>query len=269
MAPSPSLNNRALGKGMTLRLKRWLLPESSRNHQTYGALLRRYVSPCVRWLDASSTGQTFGENSDDFENRLRHVARQVIGVEINRRSRLKQHNVEDRVCAGLEALPFRDRSFDLVTYDIGFERRGNPRASLAELTRVLKPQAVLVVRSASTLNYEVLINRILRKIFLSRFAGKIGFLVKWRAVSDSSPSVRRANLTNELPRMLAELGMQTEQVRALSRAELFSRSFAPVALLELLLVRTTQAKAFQGLGSEVLIVGHMREIRPTTERLAA
>jgi len=268
MAPSPSLYSRALGRRMTARLKDWLLPELVSNQEVYGNLLKNYVSPCVRWLDAGCGWRILGEDLEKLENRLRDVARQVVGVDVEMRSLVKHRSLFDRVRAELGSLPFADHSFDLVTCNMVVEHLKDPRAVFAELTRVLKPQGVLIVHTPNSQGYAVAANRMLQKILPDRMRVKVARLSERRAASDFFPTFYRANSLPELRKLFREFGLQTEQATTMAAPQPFFRFFAPLALLEMFIMRATIAK-FQDYGADIVMVGRLRETRSLLHRMAA
>ncbi|HKS75828.1 MAG TPA: class I SAM-dependent methyltransferase [Terriglobales bacterium] len=253
---------------MTAALKQRLLPGFISNQQVYGNLLRRYVSPCVRWLDAGCGWRILGEDLEKLEDKLRDVSRQVVGVDLEMRSLRKHRNIADRVCAKLGTLPFADNSFDLVTCNMVVEHLTDPRAVFAELTRVLKPQGVLIVHTPNSKGYAVAANRILQKILPDRMRVKIARLAERRAASDFFPAFYRANSLPELRKLFSEFGLQTEQATTMAAPQPFFRFFAPLALLEMFIMRAT-IERFQDYGADIVMVGRLRETRALLSRMAA
>lgn len=269
MAPSPSLYSRALGRHMTERLKRWLLPRLAWNQQTYGDVLRGYVSPRVRWLDAGCGRRLLGADLEKLEDGLRNAARQLVGVDVERRSLSKHRNLFDRVCAGLDALPFRDRSFDLVTCNLVTEHLADPRAAFAELTRVLKPGGVLIVHTANVRNYAVVVERLVERALPDRVRLEMGRLSKERGIRDRFPAFYRANSLGKLQSLFTEFGLQMEQARMLAAPQPMFLGFAPLALLELLVMRATSGERLRDFGAGILIVGRLRRVPSVLEKVAA
>lgn len=269
MAPSsPSLYSRALGRRMTARLRSSFLPELLSTRQVYGNLLRHYVSPCVRWLDAGCGWQILGDDLEKLENKLRDVARQVVGVDLEMGSLLKHRNRVDRVCAELGTLPFAEHSFDLVTCNMVVEHLADPRSTFAELTRVLKPRGVIIVHTPNSQGYAVTANRMLKEILPDRIRVKLASFAERRATSDFFPTFYRANSLPELRKIFSEFGLQTEQETIVTAPQPFFKFFAPLALLEMFAMRATMAK-FQEYGADILMVGRMREARSMPSRMAA
>ena len=102
-----------------------------------------------------------------------------VGVDLDMDS-LRDSTETVRVRANVESLPFPDGFFDLVTSNMVFEHLANPLAALAEANRVLAYGGVLIIHTASSLHYELLIGRFLSSILprktyvklVSRYTGR-------------------------------------------------------------------------------------------------
>lgn len=250
-----SLWNRYLGRRMTGRLRRKILPDLVWNQEVYGNLIRRYLKRDMAWLDAGCGWRMLGEDLEPLEDALLNTAGLVVGVDIERQSLSKHRNIFCRVCSALDALPFAERSFDLVTCNMVAEHLSNPHQAFAELRRVLKPNGVLVVHTPNTLNYLVKANQLFKKVVPHSLLVKIARLSDGREPSDFFPTFYRANSVRKLRQLFSDVGLDTEEVRVLTAPQPFFRFFAPLAFLELLLMRATMGRTFRGFGADILIAG--------------
>lgn len=222
----------------------------------------------MAWLDAGCGWRMLGEDLEPLEDALLKEAGLVVGVDIERQSLSKHRNIARRVCATLDALPFAERSFDLVTCNMVAEHLSDPQQVFAELCRVLKPSGVLVVHTPNSLNYLVKANQIFKKVVPPALLIKIARLSEGREPSDFFPTFYRANSVRKLRQLFSEVGLDTEEVHLLTAPQPFFRFFAPLAFFELLLMRATMGKTFRGFGSDILIAGRVREVNRQTSLAA-
>ncbi len=242
-----------LGKRMTQRLLKLILPDLVWNQEIYGAWLRRYVSKDVKWLDAGSGWRILGEDLDKIEDELVASVSTVVGTDLTLDSLAKHRNIQQRVCASLDSLPFADGSFELVTCNMVVEHLPDPRTSLQELTRVLSPNGVLIIHTPNTLSYPVFLNRTVVKFLPRSLVMRLIRVTENRPESDVFPTFYRANSLNKLRQIGRDLHLVEESSRVLTAPQPLFRFFAPVAFLELLLMRATMSRAFRGFGATLLV----------------
>jgi ubiquinone/menaquinone biosynthesis C-methylase UbiE len=242
-----------LGKRMTRRLLKLILPDLVWNQEIYGAWLQRYVSKDVKWLDAGSGWRILGEDLDKIEDNLVASVGTVVGTDLTLDSLAKHKNIRQRVCASLESLPFAGGSFDLVTCNMVVEHLPDPLSSLQELTRVLSPNGVLIIHTPNTLSYLIFLNRTVVKILPRSLVLRLIRATENRPESDVFPTFYRANSMKKLRQLGRELNLVEESSRVLTAPQPVCRFFAPVALLELLLMRATMTRPFRRFGATLLV----------------
>ena len=242
-----------LGKRMTQRLLKLMLPDLVWNQEIYGAWLRRYVSKNVKWLDAGSGWRILGEDLDKIEDELVATAGKVVGTDLTLDSLAKHRNIQQRVCASLEALPFAGGSFDLVTCNMVVEHLPDPLTSLQELTRILSPNGLLVIHTPNTWSYLVFLNRTVAKLLPRSLVLRVIRASENRGESDVFPTFYRANSMKELRQLGREVGLAEVSSRVLTAPQPVCRFFAPVAFVELLLMRATMARPFRRFGATLLV----------------
>ncbi len=112
--------------------------------------LRRTSARRLRQIEALAPGRgrllDVGCSKGHFLEAAKAVGWEVVGVEVNRRAvEEAQARGLDVRCGELAEQAFADASFDVVTlYDV-LEHTRDPRATLAECHRVLRPEGLLVV----------------------------------------------------------------------------------------------------------------------------
>ncbi len=242
-----------LGKRMTQRLLKVLLPDLVWNQEIYGAWLQRFVSKDVRWLEAGCGWRILGEDLEKIEDALVAGAGMVVGSDLTLNSLTQHRNIQRRACASLDFLPFASGSFDLVTCNMVVEHLPNPLASFREMTRVLSPNGVLILHTPNTLNYLIFLNRTVAKILPRGFVLWVIRSSENRPESDVFPTFYRANSLEKLREIGRELSLIEVSSRVLTAPQPVCRFFAPLALFELLLMRATMSRPFRRFGATLLV----------------
>jgi ubiquinone/menaquinone biosynthesis C-methylase UbiE len=119
---------------------------------------------------------------------------------------LRDSNEKIRICADVESLPFPDGTFDLVTSNMVFEHLDNPLAVLREANRILGYGGVLLIHTASSLHYELLIGRFLSSILPRKtYVGLVSHFTG-RKAEDIFPTRYLANTRSKLSRAASTAG---------------------------------------------------------------
>lgn len=227
------------GRQMTLRMDRIILPRLRWNQEVYATWLESHVNKTTRWLDAGCGRRLLPPDFEALEHELTREARLVIGVDLNVKSLQRHRTLFHRTCASLEALPFQDESFDLITCNMVVEHLPNPSQTFRELGRVLCPNGVLLVHTPNVWNYAVCLARMLKKVAPERILIR---MIKWseeRQDADIFPTFYRANSRASITARLGLLGFSCEQHEMLVGPQPICPFFAPAAFFELLLMRAT------------------------------
>ena len=186
-----SLWDKWLGRKLTWRLQRRVLPDLRWTQEIWSEAIRSYLASPVRWLDAGCGWRLLGKNLDPLENELVARAGIVVGVDLDL-SHLRKHlNISRRICASLDSLPFTDGSFDLITCNMVLEHLPAPSAVFRELSRILAPGGTLMVHTPNTRNYLVFANILAKKILPRSLVLKL--VHDNRSADDIYPTYYRAN----------------------------------------------------------------------------
>lgn len=251
--------SQVLGRHMTWRLMRVLLPNLKWNQEIYGNVLGRFVDPQVKWLDAGSGWRLLGEDLDNLEDELVSKAGAVFAVDIDADSMTRHRNILHRVCGSLNALPFPDNTFDLVTCNMVVEHLPEPLVCFREATRVLVHGGVLIVHTPNTRNYLVLAKLLLDRIMPRRLMLKLVQASDDRQEKDIFPTYYRANSIPTLRRMFHQLHLRLESVRVLTAPQPYFLFFAPLAFVEILAMRASMSSKFSRFGATLLAIARREE----------
>jgi ubiquinone/menaquinone biosynthesis C-methylase UbiE len=260
----PSAWNKWLGRKVTWRLQRRILPDLRWNQEIWGETIKQHLAHPVRWLDSGCGWRLLGKDLEPLENELVSLARTVVGADVDLSHLGKHINISKRTCASLAALPFSDASFDLITCNMVVEHLPDPMPIFREISRVLAPGGVLLVHTPNTRNYLVFANIVAKKILPRSLILK---LVKdGREADDIYPTYYRANNADRLRTLGESVDLQSESVRFLSHPHPYSRFFAPAAFFELLLMRSLMTRPLEGFAAAILMV--YRKPRSESARVA-
>jgi len=243
-----------LGRGMTRRLMKWILPDLIWNQRIYGTTLEKYVSRQTRWLDLGCGWRLLGKDLEPIEDGLVAAAKSVVGCDMDFHNLKKHRNIKKRALGSADDLPFRDGSFDLVTCNMVVEHFRDPEKGFSEMARVLSPGGYLIVHTPNLLNYAVFLNHTLMRwlprksvLALIQFADK-------RKEDDIFITFYRANTARKLARVCGEFGLKEESHRWLTPPRPFLSFFAPLALIQIVLMRMTMSRYCRRFGATILMV---------------
>ena len=241
-----------LGRKVTRRLQRRLLPHLRWNQEIWGETIRQYLTHPVRWLDAGCGWRLLGQDLEPLENELVTLARIAVGVDLDFPHLGKHINMSLRVGASLGSLPFSNAAFDLITCNMVVEHLPAPFVIFQEMSRVLAPGGTLLVHTPNTRNYLVFANILAKKLLPRSMVLKL--VRDNRAADDIYPTYYRANNARALRNLGESVDLQPESVRFLTQPQPYSRFFAPAAFFELLLMRATMTRPLDRFGATIVMV---------------
>jgi ubiquinone/menaquinone biosynthesis C-methylase UbiE len=241
-----------LGRQMSLRLERAILPDLRWNQEVYATWLRGLVTETTCWLDAGCGRRMLPPDFEALERELVGKAKLAVGVDLNVGSLRRHKTLSHRTCASLEGLPFPDSSFDLATCNMVVEHLPDPPRTFRELGRVLRPNGVLLVHTPNVWNYAVCLARVLKRFLPEPILLR---MIRWsekRQDTDIFPTFYRANSRASITSQLRRLGFSCEKYEMLVGPQPVCPFFAPAAFWELLLMRATTWPALQSFATTML-----------------
>ena len=241
-----------LGRQMSLRLERVLLPGLRWNQEVYATWLQSQVNETTRWLDAGCGRRLLPPDFEVLERELMNGARLAIGVDLNVDSLRRHKTLSRRMCASLEGLPFPDNSFDLVTCNMVVEHLPDPSRTFREFGRVLRPGGVLLIHTPNVWNYAVCLARVLKKIVPARILVRMISWSEERHDADIFPTFYRANSRSLFTSQLDRLGFFCQRYEMLVGPQTICRFFAPVAFCEVILMRATMSRALRSFATTMI-----------------
>ena len=242
-----------LGRRMSLRMERALLPGLRWNQEVYAMWLQKCVGENTVWLDAGCGHRLLPPDFEILERELIRKTKFVVGVDLSVDSLQKHKTLASRSSALLEDLPFRDHSFDLVTCNMVVEHLPDPSRTFREFGRVLRPGGFLLIHTPNVWNYAICLARLLKKLVPGRILIKAISWAEERGDADIFPTFYRANLCSSITSQLHRLGFSREAYAMLVGPQTICRFFAPLAFCELLWMRATMWRAFRSFATTMLL----------------
>ena len=242
------------GRRMTRRLMRWILPDLMWNQEIYGQTVRRHIDNKTHWLDLGCGRRILGNDLEKLEDEMVATAASVVGCDMDAEGLRRHRNIQKRVLASIDELPFPGAAFNLITCNMVVEHLSNPARSFAEIVRVLSPGGTLIVHTPNLLNYMIFANHTMGRIVPWKLRLRLIESAERRSGKDVFPTYYRANTFSSISRIGAKLGLQVRSRRMLTPPQPFFGFFAPLAFFQILLMRLMMSRYFRAFGATMLIV---------------
>ncbi len=243
-----------LGRRMTRRMMKLILPDLVWNQEIYGTLVRRHVNKDMKWLDVGCGWRILGKDLEPIEDDLVANAGVVVGCDLVLENLTKHRIIQNLVLASADNLPFPDAAFDLITLNMVVEHLDNPAKTFCEMARVLSPGGQLIIHTPNLLNYAVFLNHTIARILPRKFVLRLIKLAERRREEDVFPAFYRANTVRRLSQICSRFGLKEQSCRILTSPQPFFIFFCPLALPQILLMRLTMSKYFRKFGATILMV---------------
>ena len=157
--------------------------------------------------------------------------------------------VHYKIYGNLEALPFPNGSFDVVTANMVVEHLDHPAQVLTEVKRLLSPNGKFFFH---TPNLKCVMMRIATRLPQS-VTNVMALLLEGRKAEDVFPTRYRMNTRADIERLAAEAGLEVERIQVFSSAAV-TALLGPVAIVELLYMRWIERPGFEDLRSNLMVI---------------
>lgn len=254
---------RCLGAGAYPFLARWLDPSRQYSQVVYARLLPKLVQDGDAWLDAGCGHQVFKLGAIREETEIVARTGLAVGCDLSWQALRAHRSLKGRVCTDLSRLPFASETFHVVSLNYVAEHLEEPEKVFVELSRVLRPAGVLIVVTPNALGYFARLARLGRKLLPGSLVRSFVLLREFRSAEDIFPTFYRANTRDDLLRQVTEAGLAEEDFRMLRDPAIFN-FIAPLAAVELLLVRLLSLVGFRKLPGGTMIGVYRRSRAPLT-----
>jgi SAM-dependent methyltransferase len=214
------------------KLERIICPGLKSSQYAYYEALGPYLESRPAWLDLGCGHQMFAQWMSREQDHSIRRAGSIVGMDYDHASLRKNTAIRLKSAGDVRSLPFRDRSFDLVTANMVVEHLDDPAASLAEIRRVLRPGGVFIYHTPNYWSYWVF----LCSLIPDRVKVRLIRLLDGRRAEDVFPTRYRLNTPRATARLAEQAGFQVRELGLVSTSA-GAALIPPLAVLELLLIR--------------------------------
>jgi ubiquinone/menaquinone biosynthesis C-methylase UbiE len=231
------------------RLEKIFYPRLRYSQYHYYETLKRTIPKSCDWLDLGCGHQMFATWMTGEERELAQRSRRLVGIDLNWEGLRKNLAVSDRVFGNMETLPFHANSFDAVSANMVVEHLPNPERVLAEVHRVLRPGGIFVFHTPNVRCFMMSIASRMPQTLKNFLAA----VLEGRKEEDVFPTCYRMNTPAAIRRYAGQSGFSVQELQAVSTSAI-TALFGPVAIVELLYMRTLEAPWLAGLRSNLIAI---------------
>lgn len=219
------------------RLQHRITPGLPYSQTVFERSLFSYAANARRWLDLGCGHRLLPEWRGESEAELVRKPQLLVGLDADFPALRRHRSIEHRCLGDISALPFPDRSFDLVTANMVVEHLADPGAQFREVARVLMPGGLFVFHTPNARSYVTMLARMLPDGVKRTLAG----VMEGRTAADVYPTYYRANRASSIERVAAQSGMSVQAMEFVLSSPAFS-VFPPLLMAELLWIRQLQRR---------------------------
>lgn len=220
-----------------VKWQRRIVPGLKDSQYLYVDKLLTVVNAESYWLDLGCGHRIVPAWTGFDETILSGRAGFLVGVDRDLESLLRHQNLDAKVIADIDALPFRPGTFNLVTANMVVEHLQEPSANLREIARVLQPGGAFIFHTVNILHYNAFISWLLPQSIKVRL---VNFLEN-RHAKDIYPTHYHLNTQRSISKVAPDAGFETPEVEMVnSSAETIM--LGPIVIVELLLIRILNLK---------------------------
>lgn len=229
-------------------LERRIAPGVRYAQGDYEERLDESVAVGCRWLDLGCGHQLLPGWRAKQERELTARPSCLVGLDPEFAAVARHQTIPSRACGDAGALPFRDESFDLVTANMVVEHLKDPSLQFAEIARVLRPGGRFLFHTPNAGGYPTLMARAVP----DALRGMAARIIERRPSEDRFPTFYRANSPTTITRAAEAAGLRVEEIRFVRSNAMFW-FLPPIAVVELMFLRTLGRKRFAGLRPNLIV----------------
>lgn len=223
-----------------------LVPGLTTSQHAYYLKLRE-LAPRKIWLDLGCGHQVFAEWMEKEQAEVLASCREVFGIDLDWAGLKGHQGIRNKVFGDLGALPFADASVELVSANMVIEHLESPVDVLKEVYRCLRPGGQFVFHTPNFHGWATRVSNSLPETFKKRLI----WALERRKEEDVFPTHYRLNTAEQIQNLAAEAKLKVDEIKLVSSSAV-TASFGPLAIPELLYIRTLQAEKNAGLRSNII-----------------
>lgn len=220
---------------------------------TYARVVATQWNSTIRWLDAGCGHQSFADELEEEERKIASGSRLAVGCDLGFDALRKHRSLDKLVCCTLDALPFSNSSFDLITLNNVVEHIEKPEAVFREFARVLETGARIVIHTPNAKSWFVRLVRFGRRLLPETVVLGIIRFLEFREPEDVFPTYYRANSPKEISQILRSAGFDEIQLLLIPGGHLFKFA-APLVITEMFFSTFLHRIGWRELASAVMLV---------------
>jgi ubiquinone/menaquinone biosynthesis C-methylase UbiE len=216
-----------------------MTPGLKSSQWAYREMLFANVTPDTVWLDLGCGHQLFPKwmpGGAEDQQTLLSTCKSFVGIDYDLPSLLAYRMLQNKVRGNIEALPFANESFDLITANVVLEHVKDPAAMLQEVHRLLKSGGTFLFHTPNLTGYTTIIARMIPDVVKLKIAP---YLQK-RPEADVFPAFYRCNTRGAVKRLAQETGFTVGDFKAVESSAL-TVMLGPVVVAELLLIKALRS----------------------------
>ena len=237
-----------------------LLPDLRNSQYDYAETVHSALKGEGRWLDLGCGHDLLPAWLARSHRELDLTRWVVVGIDRDQQAVQRHGELNWRVIGDIEALPFRDESFCLVTANMVLEHVEDPDALFRELRRIATPDGRVIIHTPNAQGYTTRLTRLLPQ----RLVAPLAKLLLQRKESDIYRTYYRANSGATLTNVSTQGAFAIESLRYVDASPQFIR-MPPLMIAELLLIRMLRHRLLAH--GRACILAVLRKAKPADRRL--
>lgn len=240
------------------KIERTICPGLKYSQYFYEDALKKGLGKGSAWLDLGCGHHVLPLWRGEQEKELVGQPRIAVGLDYDLRSLLQHRSLRNRVRGVINALPFREGAFDLVTANMVVEHLDSPDVQYREIFRTLKPGGVFIFHTPNAYGYTTISARVIPE-------GLKASLIKildGRPSEDVFKTYYRSNTESQIRKLAQETGFEVVSIRYIASSAKFA-VILPLAFLELFWIKLLLTRPFRSLRTNLVVtLGKPSSIRP-------
>ena len=226
------------------------VPDSDYHENRYASALDKVIAPGAVWLDLGAGRQVHWGWLGASTRELSLRARLLLGADLVGPHIRRNKSLSAAVLADARWLPFRDRTFDVVSANMVVEHLELPVAVFTEVARLLRPGGLFVF---STPNRNNPVVRASAMVLSARARRSLSQAVERRDPAHIFPTWYRCNTPSDIATTASKAGLRVRQVDLFSSFP-FSKEHPRLMWLEGNLIRLLRLEAFRAARSNIIAI---------------